>query len=148
VRCRISGSPARPSPLEATARRSAGRSLSESPPAAGKQQSRPVARRSGQLRHRSQPEKEGRQMAGRRGPGLEEAPVAQPTTVPTSAEPAPHQPRRARPPAASAGPTAAGTRSLPRRSAGEQTTAYLWPRRRRHGEIWALGHRIRPPRLG
>lgn len=35
VRCRISGSPTRPSPLEATARRSAGRSPSESSPAAG-----------------------------------------------------------------------------------------------------------------
>jgi hypothetical protein len=34
VRCRISGSPARPSPLEATARRSVGRSPSESPPTA------------------------------------------------------------------------------------------------------------------
>jgi hypothetical protein len=40
-------------------------------------------------------------MAGRRGPGSEEAPVAQPTNVPTPAELAPHQPCRARSPATS-----------------------------------------------
>ena len=46
-------------------------------------QCRPAAGRTGQLHHENQPGEGERQMAGRRGPGSEESPVAQPTNVPT-----------------------------------------------------------------
>jgi hypothetical protein len=78
-------------------RRSSRRSPSESPPLP--ELAKPA---SGQLRHGIQPEQRGRQMTGRKGPGSEEAPITQPTNVPTPAEPVPHQTRCTRPSATSA----------------------------------------------
>jgi hypothetical protein len=63
-------------------------------------------------------------MAGRRGPGLEEAPVAQPTNVPTLVVPAPQQPRRAGP--QQPPPTPAAHSAMPPSRRQCRRTARAW----------------------
>ena len=84
MRREVRSSPAQPTPLGTPARRGQEKPAGESALRRSSTQIRPAPT--------SQSEQGGRQMAGTRGPGSEEAPVAQPTTVPTPTEPILHPP--------------------------------------------------------